>query len=310
MKIKDIKLTIVQGDLTESDADAIVNAANSDFKMDSGLAGFIKMKGGLLIEEEALLQGPVDIGEAIVTESGHLKAKHVIHAVTMDGKIRPTQEDLRRACASALKLAQKMNLRAVDFPALGCGEGGFEPKGAAKIMLQEVIKAARVPGNPLREITFCLFDEKLYKLFKNTIEGYYHHLREDLGWGPYSTVDLIIEMDKGIVLIERSNPPYGWALPGGFLDYGESLEEAAAREAKEETSLDLMGLRQFHTYSKPGRDPRFQTITTVFLARGRGKPKAGDDAKAFKIVPFDELPKLTFAFDHKEIVMEYLDARR
>ncbi|NTV29664.1 MAG: NUDIX hydrolase, partial [Candidatus Omnitrophica bacterium] len=100
-----------------------------------------------------------------------------------------------------------------------------------------------------------------------------------MAWGPYICVDIIIEVDGGIVIIERSNPPFGWALPGGFVDRGESLETAARREAREETSLELEELKQFRTYSDPARDPRFHTITTMFTARGVGTPKAGDDAK-------------------------------
>ena len=95
---------------------------------------------------------------------------------------------------------------------------------------------------------------------------------------PIPTVDIIIETEKGIVLIKRKNPPYGWAIPGGFVDYGESLEEAAIREAKEETGLDVKLIKQFHTYSDPNRDPRQHTITTVYIAKAKGTPKAGDDA--------------------------------
>src|SRR3989304_1636029 len=85
---------------------------------------------------------------------------------------------------------------------------------------------------------------------------------------PFPTVDIIIEIEgKGIVLIRRKNPPYGWAIPGGFVDYGESIENAAVREALEETSLKVELLRQFHVYSSPDRDPRFHTISTVFTAR-------------------------------------------
>jgi ADP-ribose pyrophosphatase YjhB (NUDIX family) len=97
---------------------------------------------------------------------------------------------------------------------------------------------------------------------------------------PRITVDIIIELDEGIVLIERKNPPHGWALPGGFVDYGESLEAAATREAKEETGLEVELLRQFHTYSDPGRDPRGHTVSTVFVARASGVPQAADDAQA------------------------------
>ncbi|MDO8580742.1 MAG: NUDIX hydrolase [Candidatus Omnitrophota bacterium] len=121
---------------------------------------------------------------------------------------------------------------------------------------------------------------------------------------------MIIELPQGIVLIERSNPPYGWALPGGFVDYGESLEAAARREAKEETNLELEGLRQFHTYSDPGRDPRFHTISTVFIARGKGRPQSGDDAKGLKIAAYNDLLNGTYAFDHKEIIREYLSHKK
>ena len=80
---------------------------------------------------------------------------------------------------------------------------------------------------------------------------------------PLVTIDIVIEIDEGIVLIKRANPPYGWALPGGFVEYGETLESSAVREAKEETSLDIKLKEQFHTYSEPDRDPRHHTVTTV-----------------------------------------------
>ena len=140
--------------------------------------------------------------------------------------------------------------------------------------------------------------------------GYVRHFLDVLSWGPYVTVDAIIEVGtgakKGIVLIERSNPPFGWALPGGFVDYGETLETAVTREAREETNLELLDVRQFHTYSDPTRDPRFHTVGTVFTARGKGTPKAGDDAKGLKVVGHNDLLKLDYAFDHKKIVEDYL----
>lgn len=127
---------------------------------------------------------------------------------------------------------------------------------------------------------------------------------------PFLTVDIIIEiLQRGLVLIERRNPPYGWALPGGFVDYGESLENAARREAGEETGLELEGLQQFHAYSSPERDPRHHTATVVFTAVGRGVPRAADDAKHIEIFPFDRLPE-TLAFDHGTILSDYLKSRR
>ncbi len=131
-----------------------------------------------------------------------------------------------------------------------------------------------------------------------------------LGRGPYVTVDLIIEYKGGIILIERSNPPFGWALPGGFVDYGESLEHAAMREAKEETALNLVNLRQFHTYSDPKRDPRFQTVSTVFTAQGKGRPQSGDDAQNLIVADLKDLMKRQYPFDHKKIIREYLDYRK
>ena len=126
---------------------------------------------------------------------------------------------------------------------------------------------------------------------------------------PAVAVDLIIEMENGqLVLIERRNPPYGWALPGGFVDWGESLEQAAVREAKEETCLDVELIGQFHTYSAPDRDPRMHCISTVFLARAQGIPQAADDAKNCALFPKDDLPT-TLAFDHEDIIRDYLQSR-
>jgi len=125
---------------------------------------------------------------------------------------------------------------------------------------------------------------------------------------PFPTVDIIIETKQGIVLIKRKNPPYGWAIPGGFVDYGESLEEAAIREAKEETGLDIQLIRQFHTYSAPDRDPRFHTITTVYIAKATGRPIASDDAKEAGIFNKDNLPD-NLAFDHKEILKDYFEGK-
>jgi ADP-ribose pyrophosphatase YjhB (NUDIX family) len=121
---------------------------------------------------------------------------------------------------------------------------------------------------------------------------------------PLPTIDIIIEIDAGIVLIERKNPPHGWALPGGFVDYGESLEQAALREAKEETSLDVTLIEQFHSYSDPRRDPRHHTISTVFIATAEGNPRGEDDAKTAKIFREDNLPA-SIVFDHRQILIDY-----
>jgi len=129
---------------------------------------------------------------------------------------------------------------------------------------------------------------------------------------PAPTVDIIIETEtpgkKGIVLIKRKNPPFGWAIPGGFVDYGESLEQAAVREAEEETTLRVILIRQFHTYSDPGRDPRSHTIATVFIASAAGEPEGKDDAAEAAVFSRDEIPD-NMAFDHRTILDDYFNNR-
>jgi 8-oxo-dGTP diphosphatase len=120
---------------------------------------------------------------------------------------------------------------------------------------------------------------------------------------PLLTVDVIIEVEGGIVLIERKNPPPGWALPGGFVDVGESLAEAAVREAREETSLEVTLTEQLFAYSDPRRDPRGATCSVVFVGTATGEPRAADDAKNLGIYRLDALPAL--AFDHRQILDDY-----
>lgn len=121
---------------------------------------------------------------------------------------------------------------------------------------------------------------------------------------PRITVDIIIKCGPGIVLIERKNPPYGWAIPGGFVDYGETVEAAAIRESREETGLKIMNLNQFHVYSDPHRDPRGHTISVVFTAEADGIPQAASDAKEIGLFTEDRLPD-NIAFDHKKILTDY-----
>ncbi|MEO0540287.1 MAG: NUDIX hydrolase [Cyanobacteria bacterium P01_A01_bin.105] len=130
---------------------------------------------------------------------------------------------------------------------------------------------------------------------------------------PAPTVDLIIELEdrpqRPIVLIQRLNEPLGWALPGGFVDYGESVETAACREAEEETGLAVALVEQFQVYSDPARDPRKHTLSIVFLATATGTPQAGDDAKHIAVFEPWQIPT-PLCFDHDQILKDYLRYRR
>ena len=122
---------------------------------------------------------------------------------------------------------------------------------------------------------------------------------------PLPTVDIIIELGVGgDVLIGRKNFPQGWALPGGFVDYGESLEAAALREAEEETSLKVKLIEQFYAYSDPGRDSRHHTISTIYIATAQGTPRGADDAKIAKVFVEGQLPS-PIVFDHPRILSDY-----
>jgi 8-oxo-dGTP diphosphatase len=124
---------------------------------------------------------------------------------------------------------------------------------------------------------------------------------------PTPTVDVLIELDDRpgtIVLIARKNEPHGWAIPGGFVDEGEWLADAAVREAKEETGLDVELTELFHAYSDPARDPRSHTVSTVFLGRAAGAPTGGDDAEDARVFALTELPS-PIVFDHGRILADY-----
>ncbi|MBI3783534.1 MAG: NUDIX hydrolase [Deltaproteobacteria bacterium] len=126
---------------------------------------------------------------------------------------------------------------------------------------------------------------------------------------PAPTVDVIIELPDGIVLIERRNPPPGWALPGGFVEYGESVEAAAVREAHEETGLNVQLTDLLGVYSDPRRDPRSHTIAVVFVGLAHGAPVAGDDAAKAAIFTESTLPG-PIAFDHAQILRDYFRFKR
>jgi len=120
---------------------------------------------------------------------------------------------------------------------------------------------------------------------------------------PKPTVDVLVRIGDGIVLVRRRNAPRGWALPGGFVDEGERVEAAAAREVKEETGLDVVLDALLYVYSDPRRDPRKHTMSVVFTGHASGKPRGGDDAAEARVFPLDGVPAL--CFDHDRIVEDY-----
>lgn len=159
-----------------------------------------------------------------------------------------------------------------------------------------------------------------YQLYANIIEiQYYYTLLEERGVlmaikTPYVAVDGVIEiyhegMFQGIVLIERKNPPYGYALPGGFVDIGECVEDALKREMKEEVQLDVEIVDLLGVYSNPKRDPRFHVVSVVYICKANQNPVAADDAKAAAVFPLNDLQDIALVFDHNEIISDYLTSR-
>lgn len=222
----------------------------------------------------------------------------------------------RNFCRNAIEKAEQNKESHFAYPLVDSQKNSLGKIAAAKIMAQEVFRLIRNNKEVnLKEITFLVNDQEEMEVFKKNALGYIDYIANQLK-SPFLTVDAIIELNDldprkkgGIVVIERSNPPFGWALPGGFVDYGETLEEAVIREAKEETGLDIKDIKQFHTYSNPNRDPRFHTVGTVYTAEAKGSPCAGDDAKGVSVFSLDELKDLDFAFDHKAIIQDYLKNR-
>lgn len=279
MKVCHTEIEIVKGDGEGLDIDAVAVESVEDHKVD-GTASL-----------------------SVIGGSGHyytIVASMVFHRTAHD------VEYVRRGYADVLNKAGELGVKSLALIPFGYEKGVITPRASAKVLAQELLKFVRFAVHGLERIYICVTDEEHFDVFEKNVIGYMTHVQDTLGMGPYVTVDAIIEMPQGVVIIERSNPPYGWALPGGFVDYGESLETAVAREVKEETGLEFIDFRQFKTCSDPGRDPRFHTVSTVFVGRGVGDPHAGDDAANLKVVPYADLLQHDYAFDHKQVITEYL----
>ena len=159
-----LKIKVVQGDITDQEVDAIVNAANNHLWMGAGVAGAIKRKGGKEIEDEAMKKGPIPIGEAIVTSAGKLKAKYVIHAAVMGQDLVTNEEYIKNATLNSLKKAEELKIKSIAFPAFGTGVGGFPIDRCAEIMLDQV-KDFSKKSKYLKEVLFVLFDKNSYDIW-------------------------------------------------------------------------------------------------------------------------------------------------
>ncbi|MBD3233420.1 MAG: Appr-1-p processing protein [candidate division Zixibacteria bacterium] len=158
------QIIIKEGDITQSNCDAIVNAANNHLWMGSGVAGAIKSRGGRAIEDEAISLAPIEVGDAAVTNAGKLEAKYVIHGAVMGQDLKTDEANIRRTTISCLTRAVELMVDSVAFPAFGTGVGGFPVGDCAKIMLGEVVDYLRENGQP-QKVEFVLFGEESYGEF-------------------------------------------------------------------------------------------------------------------------------------------------
>jgi len=166
VRVGQTDIILERGDLTEYEVDAIVNAANNHLWMGAGVAGAIKRKGGTIIEEDAVRQGPIDVGDVVVTTAGNLPASYVIHAAVMGQDLRSTPEVVRRATLAALRRAEEMKLQSLAFPAFGTGVGRMAPKDSAEAMVGALrAHLAEVPGSSLRRIHLVLFQDETHQAF-------------------------------------------------------------------------------------------------------------------------------------------------
>jgi O-acetyl-ADP-ribose deacetylase (regulator of RNase III) len=170
VRIGPASVAIERGDITDWDVDAIVNAANSTLAMGAGVAGAIKRRGGVIIEEEAMRQGPVEVGEAVLTPGGNLAATHVIHAAVMGPDLKTDATTIATATRALLALADKHRLTSLALPALGTGVGRVDPTQSAEAMLKTVIEHLKTGTSTLRRIVFVLYQDDAYRIFSDTLK--------------------------------------------------------------------------------------------------------------------------------------------
>lgn len=162
---------IVRGDITDQEVDAIVNAANNHFWMGAGVAGAIKKRGGGSIETEAVSQGPVSVGEAVITSGGNLKANYVIHAAGMGQDLRTDAEKVSEATLTSLERARENDITTIAFPAIGTGVGGLSLEICARSMIDTVVDFLAGENSPLERVLFVLFDEEGHDTFQEQLRA-------------------------------------------------------------------------------------------------------------------------------------------
>jgi O-acetyl-ADP-ribose deacetylase (regulator of RNase III) len=170
LKIGGATIAIEKGDITDREVDAVVNAANSTLAMGAGVAGAIKRKGGVIIEEEAMRQGPVEVGEAVLTTGGNLIATHVIHAAVMGPDLVTDPAKIGQATEAVLALAAKRRLASLALPALGTGVGHVPPAQSAEAMLSAVVGHLKAGGSSLKRVIFVLYQDDAYRAFVDTLK--------------------------------------------------------------------------------------------------------------------------------------------
>lgn len=170
VRIGDTTIAIERGDITDWEVDAIVNAANATLAMGAGVAGAIKRKGGVIIEEEAMRQGPVEVGEAVLTTGGNLAATHVIHAAVMGPDLKTDAQKIGATTRAALALATRRRMTSLALPALGTGVGKVPPAVSAEAMLGAVLEHLRAGGTTLRRVVFVLYQDDAFRIFSDTLK--------------------------------------------------------------------------------------------------------------------------------------------
>ena len=169
-KIGQATVAVERGDISLIEADAVVNAANTELAMGTGVASALKKRGGVVIEEEAMRLGPVEVGEAVLTTAGNLPATHIIHAAVMDTDLKTDPATIGKTTQAVLALAVKHKLTSIAFPALGTGVGHVPPAQSADAMLEAVAAHLKGAGSTLKRVVFVLYQDDAYRAFVDTLK--------------------------------------------------------------------------------------------------------------------------------------------